>query len=135
MRPICFDRTYKFGIGIWFLVVQCTEVSFVSFLSGGFYTMAVSNESTQKVTGKTHLCKVKTISSTGVRSPWCLVFGFYWPLQCNEKNRKRDMCNGYFTLFYSLYNCLFLANSYIHALCSLHNSKNCLTFSLSKKGQ
>ena len=34
----------------------CTEVHFVSFLSGGFTTTYDSNKSTRKEIGKTHLC-------------------------------------------------------------------------------
>ena len=36
--------------------VQCTEVRFASFLSGGFITAIHSSKSTGKETGKTHLC-------------------------------------------------------------------------------
>ena len=36
---------------------QCTEVHFVSFLSGGIITAIAANP-TEKETGKTHLCAV-----------------------------------------------------------------------------
>ena len=40
------------------MILQCTEVRFVSFLSGGFITAIHSSKSTGKETGKKHLCAV-----------------------------------------------------------------------------
>ena len=57
------------------------------------------------------------------------VVSFFW---CHEQVKCYANQNGYFPLSYCLHNCLFLANSYIYALCSLHNSKDCLTFSFKK---
>ena len=46
-------------------IVQCTEVRFPSFFSGGFIAAIVVNSSkfTRKGTGKTHLCAVYQYST------------------------------------------------------------------------
>ena len=64
--------------------MQCTEVRFASFLSGGFTANYGSNQSTGKETGKTQICAVCSILPIFCPVHWYLNFSIFLPKFCSR---------------------------------------------------
>ena len=100
---------YLLGILTYHSSLQCTEVRFASFLSGGFTTMAVMNPPENKLEKRTYsslnICKQGPFQAS---SSWHQLKDFFfinWKNTVSKKNRKMDQIL-WPSEFLSLPNCL-----------------------------